>query len=448
MKKLDRFILFSFIGPFLMILVVVIFILMLHFLWLYIDELVGKGLGLKIILEFLMWGSCTILPLALPLSTLLASMMTLGQMGENNELLAMKSAGISIFRVMTPLIIASVVISIGTFFALNNLVPLSYNKIYTLRDDIGKTKEEIKVPSGTFYDGIDGYILRVEDTDDKTGKMHGVMVYDHSSNKGNTFLTLADSAQMKMSKQKDYLTFTLYHGINYQETNTKRYRDTTLQLQRIHFNRQDLVIPLKNYSFEKSDEARYGDQVKAMKLSKLRNDSDSLNKLLDSTKVMHWGALTSPTFLAKRSQLDTSVHIPGQAPRCRGQGERDRHADGDEHRELQPGRIRVQFHPRPGRCGEIQTLRPGPRLPDPLLYRGPAGRPLSPSSSSSCIGWWTFPAPNWPRTGLPPPLSEPLSRPGSWDPSAFSLPGKPLTTPPCSTPTTLAPGGVKSRASS
>ena len=308
MKKLDRFILFSFIGPFLMILVVVIFILMLHFLWLYIDELVGKGLGLKIILEFLMWGSCTILPLALPLSTLLASMMTLGQMGENNELLAMKSAGISIFRVMTPLIIASVGISIGTFFALNNLVPLSYNEIYTLRDDIGKTKEEIKVPSGTFYDGIDGYILRVEDTDDKTGKMHGVMVYDHSANKGNTFLTLADSAQMKMSKQKDYLTFTLYHGTNYQETNTKRYRDTTLQLQRIHFNRQDLVIPLTNYSFEKSDEARYGDQVKAMKLSKLRNDSDSLNKLLDSTKVMHWGPLTSPTFLAKRSQLDTSVH--------------------------------------------------------------------------------------------------------------------------------------------
>ena len=108
MKKLDRFILFSFIGPFLMILVVVIFILMLHFLWLYIDELVGKGLGLKIILEFLMWGSCTILPLALPLSTLLASMMTLGQMGENSELVALKASGISLTRLMTPLMICSI----------------------------------------------------------------------------------------------------------------------------------------------------------------------------------------------------------------------------------------------------------------------------------------------------------------------------------------------------
>ena len=147
MKKLDQFILKAFIGPFIGTLVIVVFILMLQFLWVYIDELVGKGLGLKVILEFLAWGSATLLPLSLPLATLLSSAMTLGSMSENNELIAIKSAGISLRRILTPLMIASTLISIGAFFAANNLVPIAYNKIYTLRDDIGRTKEEIKIPA-------------------------------------------------------------------------------------------------------------------------------------------------------------------------------------------------------------------------------------------------------------------------------------------------------------
>ena len=215
MKKLDRFILKAFIGPFVAVLLVVVFILMLQFLWVYIDELVGKGLGFKVILEFMMWGTCTILPLSLPLATLLASMMTLGQMTENNELLAIKASGVSLVRVMIPLTIVSAFIAVGAFFVGNNLVPKAYNEIFTLRDDISRTKEEIKIPSGTFYDGIDGYILRVEDQS-KDGMMHSVMVYDHTSKKGNISITLADSATMRLSKSKDYLIFTLYNGTNYQ----------------------------------------------------------------------------------------------------------------------------------------------------------------------------------------------------------------------------------------
>ena len=168
MNRLDRFILKSFIGPFAAILVVVTFILMMQFLWLYIDELVGKGLRFSVILEFLGWGGITTLPLSLPLASLLASMMTMGTLGENNELLAIKAAGVSLTRVLAPLIVASFFISVGTYFVNNNLVPLAYNEIYTLRDDIGRTKSEIKIPSGTFYDGIDGYVLRVEDQDDES----------------------------------------------------------------------------------------------------------------------------------------------------------------------------------------------------------------------------------------------------------------------------------------
>ncbi|MDO4844913.1 MAG: LptF/LptG family permease, partial [Bacteroidales bacterium] len=128
----------------------------------------------------------------------------------------LKAAGMSVLRVMLPILIASFFISVGTFFVINNLVPVSYNEIFTLRDDIGKTKDEIKIPSGTFYDGVDGYVLRVGSRNDRTGMMKDVMLYDHHG-KGNTRLTLADSAIMKMSKDKSYLTFRMYHGANYQE---------------------------------------------------------------------------------------------------------------------------------------------------------------------------------------------------------------------------------------
>ncbi|MBP9998249.1 MAG: LptF/LptG family permease, partial [Bacteroidales bacterium] len=310
MRKLDRFILKSFIGPFVAILLVVIFVLMMQFLWLYIDELVGKGLGLKVILEFLMWGICTILPMAIPLATLLASMMTVGQLAENNELMAIKAAGISFGRVMAPLTAASVVICLGTFWAGDSLVPKAYNEIFTLRDDISKTKEQIKIPSGTFYDGIDGYILRVEEQQEN-GLMKGVMVYNHSSNKGNDDVTLADSAYMRLSKNKDFLIFTMYNGTNYREENKKSYRDTVLKLDRIDFQRQEITIPLSNYTFEKSDTSRFGDQRKTMNLKQLIVEHDTLKVKLAQSHAANVNSMLGTSSLYRSSQLDTSFNAAG-----------------------------------------------------------------------------------------------------------------------------------------
>ena len=306
MRRLDRFILKSFIGPFVAILLVVMFILVMQFLWVYIDELVNKGLSFSVILEFLMWGGCTILPLAMPLATLLASMWTIGQMSENNELIAVKSAGISLVRIMSPLFAASAIISVLAFYAANDLVPVAYDKIYTLRDDINKTKDEIKIPSGIFYDGIEGYVLRVEERDDDTGMMYGVMVYDHTGNKGNTSVTLADSALMKMSSSKEYLTFVLYNGTNYQETNTRQYRDTTLELQKVFFARQELLIPLENYSFEKSDSTRFSDQIKSMDLEDLESFRDSMHRKFDRAYDVQMKMFNSTISMQKQEQLDTS----------------------------------------------------------------------------------------------------------------------------------------------
>lgn len=306
MKKLDQFILKSFLGPFIMVFLIVVFILVMQFLWLYIDELVGKGLSFWVILEFMWWGACTILPLALPLATLIASIMTLGNMGESNELLAMKAAGISLQRILYPLIYASIVISIGAFFISNNLIPVSYNKIYTLQYDIGKTKEEIKIPTGTFYNGIDGYTLRISDRNKETDMMYDVMVYNHTGNKGNVSLAVADSGSIKATPDKTALIFTLYNGVSYEETNTWKYKDTTFVLQKIEFDFQEVVIPLENYAFEKSDEDRYGNEIMAKNLNSLQKDRDSLGNIYSDIYSAQQKKLLYGSSMAYASQLDTA----------------------------------------------------------------------------------------------------------------------------------------------
>ncbi|MFA6712546.1 MAG: methionyl-tRNA formyltransferase [Bacteroidales bacterium] len=305
MKKLDRYLIFSFFGPFILTFIIVIFILVMQFLWLYIDELVGKGLGIFVILEFMGWASITLIPMALPLATLLASIMTLGGLGENNELLAMKSAGISLQRILVPLIGISAVICVGAFYISNDLIPIAYNKIYTLKDDIGKTKEEIKIPEGIFYDGIDGYILRVGKNNENTGMMYDMMVYDHTSNMGNTNITLADSGYIQHTPDKNHLIFKLYNGCSYNETNKISYRDTTLKMQKIKFNEQELILSLKNYAFSRSDDGRFEDEVMSKNLKSLRKDKDSLFILYKSQYEIQCNRMAYGIGLDYLYQLDT-----------------------------------------------------------------------------------------------------------------------------------------------
>lgn len=289
-----------------MVFLIVVFILVMQFLWLYIDELVGKGLSLGVIFEFLGWGACTILPLAMPLATLIASIMTLGNMGENNELLAMKAAGISLNRIMLPLIVTCVGISIGAFFVSNNLIPVAYNKIYTLQYDIGKTKDEIKIPTGTFYNGIDGYSLRISDLNKESDMMYDVMVYNHTQNKGNVSLAIADSGIIKSTPDKSALIFTLYSGVSYEENNTMKFRDTSFVLNKAEFDRQELIIPLKNYAFQKSENERYGNEIMSKNLKSLQEDRDSIGEEYDKMYAKQNSKLNYSAGFAHAEQLDTA----------------------------------------------------------------------------------------------------------------------------------------------
>ncbi|MCI1779503.1 MAG: LptF/LptG family permease [Bacteroidales bacterium] len=306
MKKLDKFILKSFLGPFIATFLIVIFILMMQFLWVYIDDLAGKGLGLNVILQFLGWGSATMFPLAFPLATLLASIMTMGALGESNELLAMKAAGISLQRIMEPLIYVAILICISAFFAANNLIPVAYNKIYTLRDDIGKTKEEIKIPTGIFYNGIENYSLRIKKRDKKSGMMYDIIVYDHSSQKGNINVTVADSGFVKISPDKSNLMFTLFDGVNYEEDNKMVRRDTSLGLTRIKFSKQYIAIPLENYALHQSKHAKYGNEIMSKNLVQLSKDKDSLRKRYAKSIESHLKTALVNQSLAHSYQLDTS----------------------------------------------------------------------------------------------------------------------------------------------
>lgn len=308
MKKLDLFLLKSFLGPFVMTFFITVFILVMQFLWLYIDELVGKGLSFWVIMEFLGWGSATILPLSMPLATLLASIMTFGNLGENNELLAMKAAGISLQRIFLPLIFVAFIISIAAFFVSNNLIPLAYSKIYTLQYDIARTKDEIKIPTGTFYNGIDGYSIRVDSRNKKTDMMYGVMIYNHTKSKGNVSVAVADSGFIRSTPDKKALIFSLFNGVSYEEENVRKYKDTTYQLRQIEFGMQEIVVELENYAFQKSEEERYGNEIMARNLQQLHGDRDSLGALYDETLGAHKGKVLYDISLTYPRQLDTALN--------------------------------------------------------------------------------------------------------------------------------------------
>jgi len=306
-KKIDILILKSFLGPFVLTFLLVTFALLLQFLWLYIDELVGKGLGFGVIAEFLGWGAATLIPLVLPISTLFSSIMTMGAFGENNELLAMKAAGISLPRIITPLIFVSVFISIAAFFASNNLIPVAYNNIYALRDDISKTREEIRIPTGIFYNGIEGYTIRIKSRDENTGAIYGVMVYNHTERRGNSSLTLADSGSIKLTEDKRNLIFNLYDGFSYEEP-ARSPSDTTYPLQKIGFKKESIIISLDNYAFKRSDASRFSNEVMSQNLGQLNHARDSIDSVYSQIKESQLKSiLFSGGFMYPR-QFDTSVY--------------------------------------------------------------------------------------------------------------------------------------------
>ncbi len=279
MKRIDRYILTSYLGPMVMTFVIVLFVLVLQFVWLYIDEIVNKGLGMAVIAEFLFWGAVTFIPLALPLSTMLASLMTMGDLGESNELLAMKAAGLSVQRIMRPLMGLALLICIAAFFVSNNLLPLANLKINSLMHDIRAKHDEIKIPSGVFYNGLTDYSIRISRQNQQSGMMFDLILYDHTAKSGNTSVTLADSGYIKFTNDKKYLIFKLFNGHTY-EDQKQNPGDTIYPFQKRFFNEQEVLIPLSGYDFKRSDnEDLFKENAQMQSIGTLSYLSDSLKRM-------------------------------------------------------------------------------------------------------------------------------------------------------------------------
>lgn len=277
-KRLHLLVLRSFLGPFLLTFFIVIFVLVMQFLFKYINDLIGKGLEFKIIAEFMLYLSTSMVPLALPLALLMAALMTFGNLGEFNELTALKSSGISLQRIMMPLMILTILISIGAFFFSNYVLPVANLKMRSLLYDIQRQRPEFQIIEGVFYNGIEGYSIRIGDKSHKSGMLYDIRIYDHSRKHGNTTVTFADSGTMKLTEDERYLVITLFSGRSYDDLDPEKQsrRDYTYPQRRDKFQEQIMTIEMKGFELNRTDESLFRGNYNMMSLAQLRHVEDSI----------------------------------------------------------------------------------------------------------------------------------------------------------------------------
>ncbi len=305
MKKLHKFILKSYIGPLVLTFFIAIFILLMQFLWKWIDELVGKGLDWTIIAELMWYAAITLIPMALPLAILLSSIMIFGNLAENYELVALKSAGISLSRIMTPLIYLIILISIGAFLFSNYIMPYSYLKMSTLLIDIRHHQPELSIKEGVFSNDIDGYSIRIEDKDEVTGLLKNIMIYDHTSKRGNVQVTVADSGYMSMTENKTHLILDLFNGYTYSESQDKKKKktDKTHPLRRDKFEEQKLMFQMDPGDLKRTDEGLFKKHYQMLNLRQLSIANDSLLKEFQNRKQTFSDNLIRTSYFKKERKI-------------------------------------------------------------------------------------------------------------------------------------------------
>lgn len=281
MKKIYILVLRSYLGPLIMTFFIAVFILLMQFLWKYVDDLVGKGLEWDIIAKLLFYASFTFVPMALPLSILLASLMTFGNLGEQYELVAIKAAGISLRWVMMPLVFVSILISTLAFFYSNNVLPIVNLKYKSILYDVTQQKLALNFKEGEFYNGISGYVMRIGKKDADNTTIRQVMIYDHSANQGNTSLTLADSGRMEQSRDGGFLLLTLWNGYNYDEK-ADRQNEQKRPFQRTHFGEQYRRFDLSGFKMSRTNEDFFKKNYQMLNLKQLAHSTDSLNRDIEN----------------------------------------------------------------------------------------------------------------------------------------------------------------------
>lgn len=263
---------------------IVLFIVLMQFLWKYIDNLVGKGLSMEVLAELFFYAAVSMVPMALPLAILLASLMTFGNLGEKYELTAMKASGISLIRVMAPLIVLVGGIAVGAFFFQNNVLPTAQVKMWTLLFSMKQKSPELEIPEGVFYDQIPGYNLFVHHKDKESGMLYDVMIYDVSRGGDQGTILLADSARLAFTPDNRYLYLHLMHGEQFENLRDQSSIDANVPFRRETFLDKQVLIPF-DANFNRLDDNSMRKQYVGKNISELHHTIDSVNARIDSIGV-------------------------------------------------------------------------------------------------------------------------------------------------------------------
>jgi len=282
MKKLDKYMLKNFLVLFFMTFAICCFILLMQLIWMRINDIVGKGVGVSVLMEFLLYAVAGVVPMALPLAILLASLMTFGNLGEKFELTAMKAAGISLFRIMRPLTLFVALLSVGAFFFSNYVLPQSQLKFWTLVFSLRQKSPELDIPQGEFYPGVTGYNIYVRKKEASTGLLCDLMIYDYSAGFQNATVMVADSGRLYFTEDHQHLLLCLYNGESFENLDNQQQKAMQTQksvpYRREIFKRKQLLIDF-NSGFERMDESVLQDQHVSKDVKALVQSIDSISVL-------------------------------------------------------------------------------------------------------------------------------------------------------------------------
>lgn len=281
-KKLDIFIAKQFGLLFVGTFFICQFVLMMQFLWRYIDELIGKGLSMDVLVQFFWYMALMLVPQALPLAILLSSLITFGNLGESSELTAIKAAGISLMQSFRSLIAITVLIALTSFYFQNNIGPHANMKLMQLLISMKQKSPELEIPEGVFYDGIPNSNIYVQKKDMKSGKLYGIMIYRMTESYEDAAIILADSGMLQSTAEKKHLLLTLWSGEWFENMRESELGGTAaVPYRRESFIGKRIVIDYDG-DFSMTDAASLSNNARGKSLSQIRNDVDSLNQSYDS----------------------------------------------------------------------------------------------------------------------------------------------------------------------
>lgn len=304
MKKLDKLILGSFIGPFFLTFLVVDFILLTVNMLKYFDEIFGKGLGFMIYMELISYFVISISPMALPLAVLLSSLMTFGNLGEHFELTAIKSSGISLLRALRPIGLFVIILTVIAYLSNNHLVPKVNLKTFSLLYDIRMKSPALDIKEGVFYAGIPNYSIKVNQKLDEV-RLKDIIIYDHSDGQGNTNVILADSGRMESFMNDRYMRLMLFNGVSYKESRSSRgINEKPVDFSRTNFSQNEMIFNLESFQLNRTPEDLWSTNRSIMNIAQLRQGLDSIAGEVNSIIYYNYATTESSfSFFGRQNKI-------------------------------------------------------------------------------------------------------------------------------------------------